>query len=305
MTARKPRESAPPRPPGPIVATMDRSFYREDFRDFLARFPETADLIVTSPPYVDARTPEAYGVDRPWTVQDARDLGGAMFRALRPGGTAFVVVGSPVRRWREGHGTERGLEPVRWLIDLVDRVGFTCRDVLIFGRQGLVGAYTGRFRNDFEPILWLERPGGVPSFDKNPLDRPAVENKRKHTSSGRDASGEIVNIRMRGGDAIERGVARRGTVWDYGNTGKGNSAPAEMEATEHPASYPLRLAQDAVACFSRPGDLVLDPFSGRGTTALACARLGRRFAGGDLGTARDGRPWADVAAELVAKLAET
>ena len=78
-----------------------------------------------------------------------------------------------------------------------------------------------------------------------------------------------------------------------------------MEAADHPAAYPLKLAEDAVACFSRVGDLVLDPFSGRGTTALACARLGRRFAGGDLGTARDGRPWADVAAELVAKLAET
>jgi hypothetical protein len=288
----------------PCPAPLQRDFHHEDFRAFLARFSGTADLIVTSPPYVDARTPEAYGVEKAWTAQDDRDLGDSMFAALRPGGTAFVVVGSPVRKWRKGHGTERGLEPVRWLLDLVDRVGFTCRDVLTFGRQGLVGAYTGRFRNDYEPILWLERPGGVPTFDKNPLDRPAVENKRKRTSSGRDATGEIVNIRMRGGDAIERGVARRGTVWDYGNTGKGNSAPETMEATGHPASFPLRTAEDAVACFSKPGDLVLDPFSGRGTTALACARLGRRFAGGDAGVSiKTKRPWAEVAAEVVAQLA--
>ena len=282
------------------MSMTDRSFYREDFRDFLARFPETADLIVTSPPYVDARTPEAYGVDQPWTVQDARDLGGAMFRALRPGGTAFVVVGSPVRKWRKGHGTERGLEPVRWLIDLVDRVGFTCRDVLAYHRTGNVGEYRGRFRGDFEPILWLERPGGEPTFDKGPLDEPAVYSTKG--GSGTRKPDGTMRVRQRSGDATERGVKRRGTVWYY-TIGHGHTAPAAMEAAGHSAPFPVQMAEDAVACFSRVGDLVLDPFSGRGTTALACARLRRRFAGGDLGTARDGRPWADVAAELVAKLA--
>ena len=306
LSLRLPVESAglDARPPGPIIATMDRSFYREDFRNFLTRFDACADLIVTSPPYVDARSPEAYGVDKPWTVQDDRELGDAMFRALRPGGTAFVVVGSPVRKWRKGHGTERGLEPVRWLLDLVDRVGFTCPDVLIFGRLGLPGAYTGRFRNDFEPVLWLQKPGGEPTFDKGPLDGAATMDYKGKISTGRNEDGSI-RRRIASGDAAERGVKRRGTVWEYGNVGRSHSAPPVMEAADHPAAYPLKLAEDAVACFSRPGDLVLDPFSGRGTTALACARLGRRFAGGDLGTARDGRPWADVAAELVAKLAET
>lgn len=277
-----------------------RDFYHEDFRTFLARFPATADLIVTSPPYVDARTPEAYGVDKPWTVQDDRDLGDAMFAALRPGGTAFVVVGAPVRKWRKGHGTERGLEPMRWLLDLVDRVGFTCRDVLIFERLGLPGAYDGRFRNDFEPILWLERPGGVPTFDKGPLDGCAVASYAGKEATSRGACGNMISKRTMSGEAAERGIKRRGTVWAYGNVGRSHSAPPAMENVGHPAAFTLKIAEDAVVCFSRAGDLVLDPFSGRGTTALACARLGRRFAGGDLGRARDGRPWASVAAELVA-----
>lgn len=282
-------------------AVMD--FHHEDFRVFLARFRGIVDLIVTSPPYVGARTPAAYGVAEPWTPQDDRDLGDAMFAALRPGGTAFVVIGSPVRTWRKGHRTERGLEPVRWLLDLVDRVGFTCRDVLAFHRHGVVGEYRGRFRGDFEPILWLERPGGTPTFDKGPLDVPvstATESRmlRLTRSNDRNPDG-TKRIRVRSGYAMEHGVARRGTVWHY-RAGKNSSAPSMMEDVGHPAPFPLQLAEDAVACFAHDGDLVVDPFVGRGTTALACARMGRRFVGGDLGTDKSGRPWSDVARDVVA-----
>ena len=275
---------------------MNAEFHSEDFRTFLGRYSATIDLIVTSPPYVDARTPKAYGLDAPWTVQDGRDLGEAMFAALRPGGTAIVNVGSPIRHWRKGHSTERGLEPARWLIDLADRVGFTVRDVLTFGRMGLPGAYAGRFRNDWEPVLWLERPGGTPTFDKTPLDSPA-QWQVGGTITQRKADGSLV-ARIHSGGAVERGVKRRGTVWDYGNVGHAHSATPAMEAVNHPAAFPLAFARDAVLCFSKAGDLVADPFCGRGTVAVACKRNGRRTVNGDLGKTTAGRPWSEIAAEM-------
>lgn len=45
---------------------------------------------------------------------------------------------------------------------------------------------------------------------------------------------------------------------------------------------PLRLKQALVKDYSRPGDLVCDPFSGGGTTAIACESLGRRFVGSEI-----------------------
>jgi hypothetical protein len=156
---------------------------------------------------------------------------------------------------------------------------------------------TGPFKRDTQKVIFR----AFISWIKLKSIAPAVENKRKRTSSGRDATGAIVNVRQRGGDAIERGIARRGTFWDYGNTGKGNTGSDVLEQTGHPARFPLRLARDVVACFSAPGALVCDPFLGSGTTAVACAQLGRAFMGGDAGHAPDGRPWAEVALECVGR----
>jgi adenine-specific DNA-methyltransferase len=52
--------------------------------------------------------------------------------------------------------------------------------------------------------------------------------------------------------------------------------------TRHPTEKPLMTMMLLVEAFSNPGDLVLDPFVGSGTTAVAAKRLGRRYIGIDL-----------------------
>lgn len=49
--------------------------------------------------------------------------------------------------------------------------------------------------------------------------------------------------------------------------------------TVHPTQKPLALMSHIVKASSRPGECVLDPFAGSGTTGVACAKLGRRFIG--------------------------
>lgn len=48
---------------------------------------------------------------------------------------------------------------------------------------------------------------------------------------------------------------------------------------EHPTVKPLRIIQTIVENSSRVGELVLDPFIGSGTTAVACKNLNRRYIG--------------------------
>ncbi len=62
-----------------------------------------------------------------------------------------------------------------------------------------------------------------------------------------------------------------GDVWEIGIV-----APVAKERTGYPTQKPLALLERWIASCSSPGDLVLDPYGGSGTTMVAAARLGRR-----------------------------
>jgi len=107
------------------------------------------------------------------------------------------------------------------------------------------------------------------------------------------------------GQAVSDGIMRRGTLWDYGAVGRGCSGDQDLEATEHPARFPTRLANDVVRGFWPPDGIVCEPFVGSGTTAISAAKHGRRFVGGDLGAReRDGLRWADIARERVMEIVD-
>jgi DNA modification methylase len=55
----------------------------------------------------------------------------------------------------------------------------------------------------------------------------------------------------------------------------------------HPTKKPLWLLEALIRDFTDPGDIILDPTMGEGTTGEACLRLGRRFIGAELATGVD------------------
>jgi site-specific DNA-methyltransferase (adenine-specific) len=65
-------------------------------------------------------------------------------------------------------------------------------------------------------------------------------------------------------------------LWTY------PTAYRDGDNVQHPTQKPLALMEDLVRLFTDPGDLVLDPFAGSGTTGVACKRLGRYFVGWEL-----------------------
>lgn len=265
------------------------ALYHADFAATCAKVAEEggADLIAFSPPYCDART---YGMACDWGMEEYARLGDAVFAALKPGGHALVNVDAPVREWRPGFGTERGFHPWRLMLDWAERVGFRVVDRLAFGRQGQPGLFHGRLRNDWEPLIWFQRPGAVGYFEPRTI---AAKSKGWKACNGgaRKSSGELVVSSRTTPETV-----LPGTVWAYGGTGGGHSGAPDIEDQNHPARWPYRLARDIVVCFCPPGGLVVDPFVGGGTTAAAAIAEGRRFTGGDLGARQtDGVPWVTVA----------
>jgi adenine-specific DNA-methyltransferase len=68
-----------------------------------------------------------------------------------------------------------------------------------------------------------------------------------------------------------------GDVWTIPNV-KHN----HVEKTIHPCQFPVELVERLVLALTEPGDLVLDPYLGVGTTAVAAVRHGRRATGAEV-----------------------
>ena len=193
-------------------------------------------------------------------------------------------------------GTERGFHPWQLQADWAERVGFRVPDRLVFGRKGVPGDTLGRFQCGWEPLLWFQRPGGETWLDKRSIAMTALG--RKGPQSKRTVNGTTAKM-----DATATDIELPDTLWNLGAVGPGCTGAPDIEAENHPARWPFKLAEDIIRCFCPPDGLAVDPFLGAGTSCAAAIAHGRRFHGGDLGVRQfdpakphlDAVPWVQVA----------
>ena len=270
-----------------------------------ARDAGGARLIVTSPPYPDARTVEQYGgASFDTTLAGYGRLGEACFDALVPGGVVALNIDGPVRVWRDswcqaqssarvsssdGARSERSLIAFKLAIDWAERIGFRYVERCAYVKRGISGAHGPRWSQGFELIHVLQRPGGKCVFNAANYKVPAAKPGRSWGGSRARWSGGWVSTR--GYTASEDRCLTTAFSIDVN--------PGNVDH-EHPAPFARELADAFVLCYSQPDDLVCDPFVGSGTVAFSCHRHGRRFVGGDLGHREThhgkpcGRRWADI-----------
>jgi len=154
------------------------------------------------------------------------------------------------------------------------------------------------FTFDFEGVarelVRVTKPGGVKGAPKtfNPIiDRVRQwEDSHKSQMRKRERNGEITF--RRGYTAAKGENAKRYNIWRYA----GGSAKSEDDTKEHPAVFPEALARDHILSWSNPGDLVLDPFVGSGTTGKMAIANNRRFIGIDIS-----QKYIDMAEQRIAR----
>lgn len=219
-------------------------------------------LVVTSPPYFAGKEYEqTLGRGHvPGTYISYLEMLEEVFaeckRKLEPGGRIAVNVANLGRR------PYRSLSADVITI-LQDRLGLLLRGEVIWQKaKGAAGNCAwGSFQRPGNPVL-RDLTERVVIASKGRFDRavPAVE---------RDAQG----LPSYGSAHVDEFMEATTDVWEI--------PPASATRVGHPAPFPVELPQRLIELYTYREDLVLDPFMGAGTTAVAAVRTGRHYVGFD------------------------
>jgi len=224
----------------------------------LQGFPDDCiDLTVTSPPYDNLRT---YG-GHSW---DFEGVAQQLWRVTKPGGVVVWVVNDATV-----DGSETGTS-FRQALRFME-IGFRLHDTMIWnkppaGANGSVYGYSQSAEYMF--VLAKGKPSRVHLLrDRLNISSGSVSAK---TAGGRSSKNDGAKEH---GTRIVADFGLRTNVW---SVAVGGSAG---DTTRHPAVFPESLARDHILSWSNEGDIVLDPFSGSGTTAKMAKLMGRQFIG--------------------------
>ena len=219
-------------------------------------------LVITSPPYFAGKEYEAdLGAGHvPASYIDylemIRDTLAVCLRKLEPGGRMAINVANLGRKpYRSLSGDLIGI--------LQNDLGMLMRGEIIWHKaKGAGGSCAwGSYRSPANPVL------------RDLTERVVVASKgrfdRALNRTTREKRGLPHQPTMTTEDFLEATV----DVWDI---------PAESATrVGHPAPFPVELPRRLIELYTYAGDLVLDPFIGSGTTAVAAVRTARHFVGFD------------------------
>ena len=261
--------------PHKVVCTnsgTEGRFYLADCRDLFAALPEASvDVLVTSPPY---NMGIRYNTYQDTLAQDeylawTSEWVAAAARVLKPEGSLFLNVGTrPSDPWT-ALDVAQAARPHLRLQNIIHWVKSVAIDQSAAGagagltRDLAVGHYkpinSARYLNDCHEFVFHFTPGGTTQLDRLALGVPYQDQS---------------NIsRWRAG---AEGVRCRGNTWFIPY----ETIQRRDRDRPHPATFPVRLPEQCLRLHGLDGlGLVMDPFLGLGSTAVAAARLGVPFAG--------------------------
>ncbi len=249
------------------LTNLTTDIHHGDAREVLAHYPDGAfNLIVTSPPYADARRKHYDSIAPDDYADFLLSFHAQFWRVLADDGSFVLNIKDKV------------VDGVRhrfvWqtVLALAEQ-GWRCVDDYIWAkRNSMPGYWPNRLRDEWEYCFHLTKNRSFAMYQdavKQPIGEWAEKrmaklngktDRERHNSD--TASGFGLDLRRWKG----KKMVLPSNVLHIGLVGKNMG---------HPAVFPVELPAFFIKLFTRPGDTVLDPFGGSGSTALAAEALER------------------------------
>ena len=239
-----------------------------DAANLLADLPKACiDLTVTSPPYDNLRDYNGY-------TFDFEPIATELFRVTKPGGVVVWVVGDATV-----NGSEAGTS-FRQALGFMG-LGFRLHDTMIYEKAGFRFPDERRYNPVFE-YMFIFSKGQPKTF--NPIkDKRNVyagsKVARRSQTRNKDGSLTANSAWRTDRDKRVKQYGKRNNIWRI-KVGGGRSS-SDKGVSAHPAIFPEALARDHITSWSNPGDVVLDPMCGSGTTLKMAKQAGRKWIGFD------------------------
>ena len=223
-------------------------------------------LVVTSPPYAEQRKGQYKGVaesDYPaWTVEWMEPL----WDKLTDDGSVLIVIRPHIKKGVLSDYVLRTRLALR-------EDGWTeCEELIWLKPTSPPLGNNRRPRRAWESILWFAK-SGTPFCNPKACGRQS--NRIGFQGSLRFGVGRNGTVTKGQSMDATNGVSRCSDVFVAG-VGENDGE------LDHPAMFPVSLAEQLIMTFSREDDLVVDPFCGGGSTLVAAKGLSRDFRGFDL-----------------------
>jgi site-specific DNA-methyltransferase (adenine-specific) len=237
-----------------------------DCLDILKSIPAgVADLVCTDPPfnigldypgYDDSRPPDEY-----LTRLELRFL--AARRVLAPTGSLVVAI-------------DAGYQD--YVSVMLKGMGFSWRNTIPW-HYTFGPCQRQKFTRSYTPLLYFVVNPGQFTFNaaavRVPSARQLVYGDRRANAGGK-VPDDVWFVRPQHAEA-EGFFDPAGDVWHVRR-----EAGTFRDRVDHPCQMPVAVLDRIIRATTNPGDLVVDPFAGTGTTLVAARQLGRRYLGIEL-----------------------
>ena len=241
-----------------------------DCLDVLKKMPSNSvDLIITSPPYADQRKSTYGGISPKKYVEWFLPITKELLRVLHQKGTFILNIKEKVV------DSERHTYVIELIIEMKKQGWFWKEEFIWYKKNCFPGKWPNRFRDSWERLLQFNKQKDFNMYQ----DKVRVP-------MGDWAKTRLKNLseidKQRDNSKVGSGFGKNVSNW----VGRELAYPTNVlvMATEssnkkHSAVFPKELPSWFIKLFTKPGDVVLDPFLGSGTTSIAAFQLDRNSIG--------------------------